>query len=175
MSHMMCHWKWCVTDNDVNFIKVKYNGTVDVIAAAPIPLIEASSIPLPIQDFSHIIDDLNVGTIPLDIINSQPETNEESISSMASTSAPQEVTLGDDLQSVQNSGPSMILTSSMYFLFYWHLWIKSGTIKAGGLSITIGWCFCERITSPNTHFMIKMGCVYFIYNKYRGDCGFYSM
>ena len=105
----------------VNFTKVRDNGTVDVVAAAPIPLIETSSIPLPIQDFSHIIDDLNVGTIPLDIINSQPETNEESISSMTSTSAPQEVTLGDDLQSVQNSGPSMILTSSMYFLFYWHL------------------------------------------------------
>ena len=104
----------------MNFIKVRDNGTVDVVAAAPIPLIETSSIPLPIQNFSHIIDDLNVGTIPLDIIYSQPEINEESISSITSTSTPHEVTLGDDPQ-VQDSGSSMILTSTIYFLFYWHL------------------------------------------------------
>ena len=98
-------------------IKVTNDGSITAIGAAPIPLIETASIPLPIQNFSDIIDDLNVGTIPLEFIN-QPIESTENYHPTFTTDKPQEESIQDDILVTKSSSSRLILSS---LLFYCHI------------------------------------------------------
>ena len=86
------------------------------LSAAPIPLIETASIPLPIQNFSDIIDDLNVGSIPLEFINGSLN--------IFNTNSPEDPS-ADNSFVIMNHSAAVILTPIYYLLFYCHIWIKN--------------------------------------------------
>ena len=81
---------------------------VSEVQAAPIPLIETASIPLPIQNFSEIID-LNVGTIPLQFLD-------EAL--VNSTTYLPEESLGDDIEVQENRSKLVFLTPVYFLLLY---------------------------------------------------------
>ena len=79
------------------------------LSAAPIPLIETASIPLPIQNFSDIIDDLNVGTIPLEFIDGSLD--------IFTTNSPEDSSADNSLV-IMNHSAAAFLTPIYYLLFY---------------------------------------------------------
>ena len=96
----------------VNPFKVTNDEMIESeVQAAPIPLIETASIPLPLQNFSDIIDDLNVGTIPLHFLNDTFDT-------AILTLNPPEESSGDDSVVIMNRSATVILTPVCYWLFY---------------------------------------------------------
>ena len=99
----------------VNPFKVTNDEMIESeVQAAPIPLIETASIPLPLQNFSDIIDDLNVGTIPLHFLNDTFDT-------AILTIKPPEESSGDDSVVIMNRSATVILTPIFYWLFYCHI------------------------------------------------------
>lgn len=82
------------------------------LSAAPIPLIETASIPLPIQNVSDISDDLNVGTIPLEFIDGSLE--------FLTTDSPEDPSADDSLV-IMNHAAAVILKPIYYLLFYCHI------------------------------------------------------
>ena len=99
-------------------IKVTNDESITDIGAAPIPLIETASIPLPIQNFSNIIDDLNVGTIPMELSINQPIESTENLPPTFTTNQPQEESTQDGILVTKSSSSRLILSS---LLFYCHI------------------------------------------------------
>ena len=77
------------------------------LLAAPIPLIETAPIPLPIQNSSQIIDDLNVGAFTLASLHIFTTNSTEDSSA-------------DDSVVIMNNFAPVILTSAYFLLFYCH-------------------------------------------------------
>lgn len=99
---------------DIELISLKVTNVKlneSELSAAPIPLIETASIPLPIQNSSQIIDDLNVGAFTLDSLH------------IFTTNSPEDSSADDSVVIMNNFAP-VILTPTYYLLFYCQAWIN---------------------------------------------------